>query len=54
MFNHIDKKRFSEKLKRAVKYWRVRYRQFSERERTNLYLLTFLMVTYVWWMVIVL
>jgi len=49
----FDKKRIHEKLKRMMKYWRVRYRQTNERERLNLCLLVFLVFSYAWWVLIV-
>ena len=49
----IDKKQINNKFKRAIKYWRVRYQQTTERERLNLTLFAFLAVTYVWWMLMV-
>ena len=53
MFTFFDKKRIHEKFKRIMKYWRVRYHQSNERERLNLYLLVFLVFSYVWWVLIV-
>jgi hypothetical protein len=50
----MDKKRINEKLKRTVKYWRVRYQQSNERERLNLYLVAFVLVSYAWWLLLVL
>jgi hypothetical protein len=47
-------KRINDKVKRTVKYWRVRYQQANDRERLNLYLITFTLLTYVWWMITVL
>jgi hypothetical protein len=53
MFTFFDKKRLHEKFKRTMKYWRVRYQQSNERERLNLYLLVFLMLSYTWWILMV-
>jgi len=53
MLSFFDTKRIREKLKRMMKYWRVRYRQSSERERLTLYLLVFLVFSYAWWVLIV-
>ena len=49
----MDKKRINEKLKRTMKYWRVRYQQSNERERLNLYLAGFVVLCYAWWLLIV-
>lgn len=54
MNTFMDKKRINEKLKRTVKYWRVRYQQSNERERLNLYLFAFVVLSYTWWLLIVL
>ena len=53
MLSFFDKKRIHEKLKRMMKYWRVRYQQTNERERLTLYLLVFLVFSYAWWVLIV-
>ena len=53
MFTFIDMKRINEKFKRAMKYWRVRYQQSTERERLNLYLCAFLVLSYAWWVLMV-
>jgi hypothetical protein len=58
MFNfidiHIDMKQINEKFKRTMKYWRVRYQQSSQAERLNLYLFAFLVLSYAWWLLLVL
>ena len=54
MFTFIDMKQINEKFKRTMKYWRVRYQQSSEQERLNLYLFAFLMLSYAWWLLLVL
>ena len=46
-------KRIKEKFERIVKYWRIRYRQASGRERFYLGLYTALMLTYAWWVILV-
>ena len=53
MFTFYDKKRFNEKFKRIMKYWRVRYQQTNQRERLNLYLFAFLLLSYAWWVLVV-
>ena len=53
MFTSMDTKRIKEKFKRTMKYWRVRYQQSTERERLNLYLLAFLVLSYAWWILMV-
>jgi hypothetical protein len=53
MFTFFNKKPIHEKLKRMMKYWRVRYQQTNERERLTLYLLVFLVLSYAWWVLIV-
>lgn len=42
-------KRFEEKLKRTVKYWRVSYLQASGRDRLSLGMFMLLMLVYMWW-----
>jgi hypothetical protein len=46
-------KRIEEKLKRKVKYWRISYLQASGRERQALGLFGMLLLTYVWWAILV-
>ena len=53
MLPFFNKKPIHEKLKRMMKYWRVRYQQTNERERLTLYLLVFLVFSYAWWVLIV-
>jgi hypothetical protein len=47
-------KRIKEKYTRTMKYWRIRYKQSSERERLALGVFTGLMLTYAWWVYLVL
>jgi hypothetical protein len=42
-------KQIKQKYARIVKYWRVSYKQSSERDRLILGVFTLLMLTYVWW-----
>ena len=49
----ITVKRINDKVKRTVKYWRVRYQQANDRERLHFYLVSFLLLTYAWWMIAV-
>jgi hypothetical protein len=51
MFTFNSMKHINDKFKRTVKYWRVRYQQANDRERLHLYLFTFLLLTYAWWMI---
>jgi hypothetical protein len=53
MFPSNDMRRINDKFKRTIKYWRVRYQQANERERLNLYLCAFLLLSYVWWVLVV-
>ena len=53
MFTSIDKKRINDKFKRTIKYWRVRYQQATKQERMNLYVVTFLVLSYTWWLLLV-
>jgi len=47
-------KQIKEKSKRIVKYWHVRYKQASERDRLSMGLFTVLILTYAWWVFLVL
>ena len=49
-----DMKPKKEKLKRVVKYWRVRYMQASRQERLSAAMFIVVMLTYVWWAILVL
>ena len=42
-------KQMEEKVKRTVKYWRVRYKQASGRDRLYIGLFALMILTYVWW-----
>lgn len=42
-------KRIKRKYERIVKYWRISYKQASERERLVVGVFTLMMLTYVWW-----
>jgi hypothetical protein len=46
-------KQIEEKFKRKVKYWYVSYKQASDRDRLCIGLFAVLMVTYVWWVMVV-
>lgn len=46
-------KRIEEKLKRKVKYWRVSFLQASERDRLVIGLFGGIMLTYIWWVILV-
>jgi hypothetical protein len=46
-------KRIEDKLKRKVKYWRVSYMQASGRERLSLGLFGGLLLTYLWWVLLI-
>lgn len=47
-------KQIQEKSRRIVKYWRVRYRQASGKERMFVGLYVLSMLAYVWWAMLVL
>jgi hypothetical protein len=47
-------KRIEEKFKRTVKYWRISFKQASGRDRLYIGLFALLMLTYVWWVTLVL
>jgi hypothetical protein len=53
MNNYNSVKRVNDKVKRTFKYWRVRYQQANDRERLYFYLFVFLVLTYTWWLVVV-
>ncbi|HEX2998252.1 MAG TPA: hypothetical protein VHP14_25735 [Anaerolineales bacterium] len=42
-------KQIKEKYRRVTKYWRVVYKQSSERQRLLLGAFAFMMLTYFWW-----
>lgn len=42
------------RFKRVVKYWRVRYVQASKQDRLSVALFIVVMLTYLWWAVMVL
>ena len=46
-------KQLKEKSKRLVKYWRVTYQQASDRERLFGGMFLMMLLTYVWWAMIV-
>jgi hypothetical protein len=46
-----DKK---EKFRRVMKYWRVRYMQAGRQERLSVGLFIVVMLTYIWWAILVL
>jgi hypothetical protein len=46
-------KRLREKSRRLVKYWLVTYKQASGRERLYAGMFFMLLLTYVWWAMIV-
>ena len=45
-------KQIEEKLKRKVKYWRIGFKQASERERLYLGLYGVLILVYTWWYIL--
>lgn len=45
-------KRIKDKSKRIVKYWSIRYKQTSERERLSIGMFAMVMLMYVWWMIL--
>jgi len=47
-------KQIEEKFKRTVKYWRISYKQASERDRMFIGLLTLMVLVYTWWVIVVL
>lgn len=47
-------KRIKEKYSRIVKYWRVSYKQASDRERLFLGVYALIVLTYVWWAILAL
>jgi len=46
-------KQKKDKFRRVVKYWRVRYIQASSQERVSLALFIVVMLTYLWWTILV-
>jgi hypothetical protein len=42
-------KQIKQKYERIVKYWRVSFKQSSERERLIVGVFALLMLTYAWW-----
>jgi hypothetical protein len=48
-----DMKRIKEKSRRIVKYWRIRYQQASGRERLSVGMFVMMLLTYVWWAMLV-
>ncbi len=42
-------RRLKEKVKRTVKYWRISYKQASERDRLLVGVFALMVLTYVWW-----
>jgi hypothetical protein len=42
-------KQMEEKVKRTVKYWRIRYKQTNGRDRLYIGLFALMILTYVWW-----
>ena len=54
MFNFRDIKRPKEKFRRIVKYLRVSYQQASGRERLSVGMFVLMMLTYLWWAILVL
>jgi hypothetical protein len=42
-------RRIKEKLRRTVKYWRISYKQASERDRLLAGAFTLMVLAYVWW-----
>jgi len=47
-------KRIREKLNRTVKYWRVRYKQASGRDRLFMGMWSLVVLVYAWWVLLVL
>ena len=43
-----------EKIRRVVKYWRVRYLQASQEERLLAAMYVVMMLTYIWWALVAL
>lgn len=48
----MEKKK--EKIRRVVKYWRVRYMQTGRQERLSAALFVTVMLIYIWWAVLTL
>ena len=47
-------KRIKEKSKRILKYWRISYKQASDRDRLFMGVYTLMVLTYVWWAILAL
>ena len=47
-------KQKKDKFRRVMKYWRVRYMQASNQERVSLAMFMVVMLTYLWWAILVL
>lgn len=47
-------KQKKEKIRRVVKYWRVRYIQASSQDRMAAAMFIVVMLTYIWWAIQVL
>jgi len=47
-------KQMEEKFKRTMKYWRIRYKQASGRDRLYLGLFSLTVLVYAWWIMVVL
>ena len=47
-------KRIRGKLNRTVKYWRVRYKQASRRDRLFMGMWSLVVLVYAWWVLLVL
>ncbi|HJS19260.1 MAG TPA: hypothetical protein VJ785_10975 [Anaerolineales bacterium] len=52
MFTSRDMKRIKEKIQRRMKYLRVSYHQASGRERLSLGMFVMVMLTYMWWAIL--
>lgn len=46
-------KQKKEKIRRVVKYWRVRYIQTSSQDRLSVALFVVVMLMYAWWAMLV-
>ena len=53
MFISRDLKRIKEKFQRRMKYLRVSYNQASGRERLSLGMFVMVLLTYMWWAILV-
>jgi hypothetical protein len=47
-------KQIRQKYARIVKYWRISYRQSSDRDRLVVGVFALLMLTYFWWAILAL